>query len=441
MQISIFGSGYVGLVTGVCFSEMGNEVLCADVDAKKVASMSAGECPIFEPGLEEMMNANIKGKRLAFTTDLVKAVQESPILMIAVGTPSDVDGSADLKYVLQVTETIAQNMNSAKSVIIKSTVPVGTNRKVREVISGILKKRGVNHEFDVISNPEFLREGAAIEESMKPSRVIVGTTTEKSAQLMRRMYEPFLKKGQPLINMDPTSAEMTKYAANSMLAARISIMNEFSRICEKVGADIEHVRRGLGTDPRIGPHFIYPGIGYGGSCFPKDVRALIRTGVENDDRMEILEAVVRTNDRQRQDFIAKVKREVGSLKGQRLAVWGIAFKPFTDDIREAPALDVIQAFLKEGASVQAYDPAATDAAKEYFGKSVQGLTFAEDQYQALDGVSALCVITEWKNFREPNFDRMKQLMKSPLIVDGRNIYNPKDVREMGFRYLSIGRPN
>lgn len=441
MQISIFGSGYVGLVTGVCFSEMGNEVLCADVDAKKVASMNAGECPIFEPGLEEMMNANIKGKRLSFTTDLIKAVKESPILMIAVGTPSDVDGSADLKYVLQVTETIAENMNSAKSIIIKSTVPVGTNLKVRNVISGILKKRGVSHEFDVISNPEFLREGAAIEESMKPSRVIVGTTTEKSAQLMRRMYEPFLKKGQPLINMDPTSAEMTKYAANSMLAARISIMNEFSRICEKVGADIEHVRRGLGTDPRIGPHFIYPGIGYGGSCFPKDVRALIRTGVENDDRMEILEAVVRTNDRQRQDFIAKVKREVGSLKGQKLAVWGIAFKPFTDDIREAPALDVIRAFLKEGASVQAYDPAATEAAKEYFGKSVQGLTFAEDQYQALEGVAALCVITEWKNFREPNFDRMKQLMKAPLIVDGRNIYNPKDVREMGFRYLSIGRPN
>lgn len=441
MQISIFGSGYVGLVTGVCFSEMGNEVVCADVDAKKVASMSAGECPIFEPGLEEMMNANIKGKRLSFTTDLVKAVHESPILMIAVGTPSDVDGSADLKYVLQVTETIAQNMNSNKTVIIKSTVPVGTNRKVRDVISGILKKRAVNFEFDVVSNPEFLREGAAIEESMKPSRVIVGTTTEKSAQLMRRMYEPFLKKGQPLINMDPTSAEMTKYAANSMLAARISLMNEFSRICEKVGADIEHVRRGLGTDPRIGPHFIYPGIGYGGSCFPKDVRALIRTGVENDDRMEILESVVRTNDRQRQDFIAKVKREVGSLKGQRLAVWGIAFKPFTDDIREAPALDVIQAFLKEGATVQAYDPAATDAAKEYFGKNVQGLTFAEDQYQALEGAAALCVITEWKNFREPNFDRMKQLMKSPLIVDGRNIYNPKDLREMGFRYLSIGRPN
>ncbi|MBX2989394.1 MAG: UDP-glucose/GDP-mannose dehydrogenase family protein [Bdellovibrionaceae bacterium] len=439
MQISIFGAGYVGLVTGVCFSEMGNEVLCVDVDAKKVALMNEGQSPIFEPGLEEMMNSNIKGRRLSFSTDLAEAVRRSDLLFIAVGTPSDVDGSADLKYVLQVTETIAREMNGPKCVVIKSTVPVGTNKKVRDLITEILAERGVNHHFDVVSNPEFLREGAAIEESMKPARVIVGASSERAAELMGRLYEPFLKKGQPMLVMDPTSAEMTKYAANSMLASRISIMNEFSRICEKVGADIEWVRRGLGSDPRIGPHFIYPGIGYGGSCFPKDVQALIRTGVENDERLEIMEAVVRTNQRQRENFVDKVRRQLGGLSGKRLAVWGVAFKPFTDDIREAPALDVIRAFLAEGATVQAYDPAATEPAKAFFGQ-VPGLTFSEDQYSVLEDVDALCVITEWKSFREPNFERMKKSMKQHLIFDGRNIYNPKAMREMHIKYFAIGRP-
>lgn len=440
MQISIFGVGYVGLVTGVCFSEMGNEVLCADIDEKKVANLRQGISPIYEPGLEEMMNHNIKEKRLSFTTDLKKAVNESDLLIIAVGTPSDVDGSADLKYVLSVAETIAQNMTGPKCIVTKSTVPVGTYKRIKEKVSSVLKARGVSYEFDVVSNPEFLREGAAIEESMKPSRVIVGAETEKAAALMRRLYDPFLKKGQPFLLMDPLSSEMTKYAANSMLAARISIMNEFSRLCDRVGADVELVRRGLGSDPRIGPHFIYPGIGFGGSCFPKDVRALIRTGAENDERMSILEAVMHTNEQQIELFMSKIRKAVGPLTGKKIGMWGVAFKPLTDDIREAPALKIMDALLKEGATVCAYDPAATENATIEM-RDRKGVSFAEDQYGVLEGADALCVITEWKSFREPNFKRMKELMKSSLIIDGRNLYQAKDMKEVGFKYVCLGRPS
>jgi UDPglucose 6-dehydrogenase len=441
MKISVFGTGYVGLVTGVCFAEMGNEVICADIDEKKIAKLQDGISPIYEPGLDDLITGNLKAKRIHFTTDLKKAVEASDLLFIAVGTPSDVDGSADLRYVLQVAETIGTHMNQYKVIINKSTVPVGTQKKVKDMVGQVLRQRGASIEYDVVSNPEFLREGAAIEDCLKPNRVVVGCESEKAAQAMRRLYEPFLKSGNPLLIMDPLSSEMTKYAANSMLATKISLMNEFSRVCEKVGADIEQVRRGIGSDFRIGPHFIFAGVGYGGSCFPKDVKALIKAGSLVDEQMEILESVERANQLQRENFFLKVKKAVGgSLKGLKVAQWGIAFKPGTDDIREAPALSLIEHFLGEGASVCAYDPVAADNAKAYFG-SEAALSFKEDQYDVLEGASVLVIATEWKSFREPDFERMKKLMKSAVICDGRNIYNPHDMKETGFQYYSIGRPS
>lgn len=440
MKISVFGTGYVGLVTGVCFAEMGNQVIGADVDERKIAKLKDGISPIYEPGLDDLVASNLHAKRIEFTTDVKTAVMTSDLLFIAVGTPSDVDGSADLKYVLQVAETIGTHMDRYKVVINKSTVPVGTQKKVKDTIAAVLKKRGVSIEFDVVSNPEFLREGAALEDCLKPHRVVVGCESDKAANLMRRLYEPFLKSGNPLLIMDPLSSEMTKYAANSMLATKISLMNEFSRVCEKVGADIEAVRRGIGSDFRIGPHFIFAGVGYGGSCFPKDVKALIKAGSLVDEKMEILESVERANQVQRDNFFAKAKKAAGgSLKGLKIGLWGIAFKPGTDDIREAPALDLIEGFLKEGATVCAYDPVAAENAREEF-KGEAGLSFADDQYGVLDGASLLVIATEWKSFREPDFDRMKKIMKRSVICDGRNIYNPKDIRETGFEYHSIGRP-
>lgn len=440
MKISIFGTGYVGLVTGICFAEMGNEVICADVDQSKIAKLNDGISPIFEPGLDDLIANNMKANRVKFTTDLKSAIEKSDLLFIAVGTPSDVDGSADLKYVLQVAETIGQNMNAYKVVINKSTVPVGTAGKVKNAILTALQKRGVNIEFDVVSNPEFLREGCAIEDALKPARVVVGVESEKAKEAMRRLYEPFLKSGNPLLVMDPLSSEMTKYAANSMLAAKISLMNEFSRVCEKVGADIENVRRGIGSDPRIGPHFIFAGVGYGGSCFPKDVRALIKAGSLVDENMEILKSVESANEIQRRNFISKITKKLKSIKGKKVAVWGVAFKPGTDDIREAPSLDIIEQLLKEGAIVQAYDPVAADNTKEYF-KTNSSLVFYNEQYDVLPGAEALIIVTEWKSFREPNFEKMKSLMNSAIIFDGRNIYNPKDVKATGFEYWSIGRPS
>lgn len=441
MKISVFGTGYVGLVTGVCFAEMGNQVICADVDQKKINKLKDGISPIYEPGLDDLVTNNIKAKRISFTTDLKQAVEESDVLFIAVGTPSDIDGSADLKYVLQVAETVGTHLNGYKVVINKSTVPVGTQKKVKDKIAEVLKKRGTTIGYDVVSNPEFLREGAAIEDALKPNRVVVGCDSDKAADVMRRLYEPFLKSGNPLLVMDPLSSEMTKYAANSMLATKISLMNEFSRVCEKVGADIEQVRRGIGTDFRIGPHFIFAGVGYGGSCFPKDVKALIKAGSNADEDMDILESVEKVNQIQRENFFYKVRKAAGgSLSGHKIALWGVAFKPGTDDIREAPALYLIEKFLAEGATVSAYDPVAAENAREHF-KNDKGLSFKEDQYDVLEGASVLVIATEWKSFREPDFARVKSLMKKPVICDGRNIYNPRDIKGTGFTYYSVGRPN
>ncbi|MBX3017392.1 MAG: UDP-glucose/GDP-mannose dehydrogenase family protein [Bdellovibrionaceae bacterium] len=442
MKISVFGTGYVGLVTGLCFAEMGNDVVCVDVDAAKVKQLSGGVPTIYESGLEGMLKSNLQAQRIQFTTDAAAAIRASDLLFIAVGTPSDEDGSADLKYVLQVAETIGRHMDGRKVVVNKSTVPIGTQKKVKAVIAAELKARGVNFDYDVVSNPEFLREGMAVEDCLKPNRVVVGLETAWAEKLMRQLYEPFLKSGNPILVMDPESSEMTKYAANAMLAAKISVMNEFSRICEKVGADIENVRRGIGTDFRIGPHFIFAGVGYGGSCFPKDVKALIHIGAENDEPTDLLLAVKKVNDEQRKLFLDKVRAACGgSFKGLKIAHWGVAFKPGTDDIREAPALDLIEAYLAEGATeVRVYDPIASEHAMAHF-KGHPALTFVPQQYDALEGASALVITTEWKSFREPNFEKLKALMKDPVVCDGRNIYNREVMKEAGIRYVSIGRPS
>lgn len=439
MKISVFGTGYVGLVTGVCFADMGNDVICMDVDPKKVAMLRDGKSPIYEPGLDDLIHNSIKGKRIQFTTDAAEAVKNSDLLFIAVGTPSDVDGSADLKYVLQVAETIASHMTEYKVVINKSTVPVGTGAKVKNVINKKLQERNLQIPFDVVSNPEFLREGNAIEDALKPSRVVVGCESEKAAEIMTQLYDPFLKSGNPMIVMDILSSEMTKYAANSMLATKISLMNEFSRVCEKVGADIEQVRRGIGTDFRIGPHFIFAGVGYGGSCFPKDVRALIKAGSDQGEHLEILDAVEKTNQMQRDNFFHRIQTQLGNLNGKKIAVWGIAFKPGTDDIREAPALDLIQGFLDGGAEVCAYDPVAAENAKEHFQNN-KNISFIDDQYAVLKDAACLVIVTEWKSFKEPNFEKMKASLKSPLIFDGRNLFNIKSMKKTGLNYYSIGRP-
>ncbi len=439
MKISVFGVGYVGLVTGVCFAEMGNDVICADIDAKRIARLKDGISPIYEPGLDDLITSNLKAKRIQFTLDIAHAVRHSDLLFIAVGTPSDVDGSSDLRYVYQVAEDIGKEIDQYKVVINKSTVPIGTQKEVKERIQNAIKKRGLSINFDVVSNPEFLREGTAIEECLKPARVIIGCENEKSAEFMRKLYEPFLK-GAPLLLMDPCSSEMTKYAANAMLATKISMMNEFSRVCERVGADIESVRRGIGTDERIGPHFIYAGVGYGGSCFPKDIKSLIHTGGQVGQDLKILKSVDETNQLQRQNFFDKIKSACGnSLRGKKIGLWGVAFKPGTDDIREAPAIYLMRQMLDHGATISIYDPVAEANAKEHFGNDPH-LSFYADQYEALQSVDVLVIATEWKSFRNPDFDRMKQLMKSAVICDGRNLYHPADLRDKGFNYLSVGRP-
>lgn len=438
MKIGVFGTGYVGLVTGVCFADMGNDVLCVDVDPQKIKMLWEGKSPIYEPGLDDLLENNIKAKRIQFTTDSATAIEQCDLLFIAVGTPSDVDGSADLKYVLQVAQTIGQHMKTYKLVINKSTVPVGTQKKVKDVIQAQLNQRQLNLTFDVASNPEFLREGTAIEDCLKPNRVVVGVESEKAHNLLRRLYEPFLKNGNPFIVMEPASSEMTKYAANAMLATKISLMNEFSRVCEKVGADIEMVRRGIGSDFRIGPHFIFAGVGYGGSCFPKDVKALIHIGDQEQEAMPILNAVEEVNQTQRLRFAEKSEKIMGGLKGKKVALWGVAFKPGTDDIREAPAVDLIEFWLKGGATVTAYDPVASHVALNHFGKN-PALQFLDDQYEVLAGADILVVATEWKSFREPNFEKMKSLLLKPIILDGRNIYNIEEMKELGMQYYSIGR--
>ncbi len=440
MKISVFGTGYVGLVTGTCFAEMGNDVICADIDAQKIENLKKGISPIYEPGLGELIASNSKDQRLEFTTDLKNAVNSSDFLFIAVGTPSDQDGSADLRYVLEVAKTIGQTMNSPKTIINKSTVPIGTATQVKDLVSQQLTLRNLKIHFDVISNPEFLKEGTAVEDCLRPSRVVVGVDTPQAKEAMTHLYEPFVRNGHPILFMDPISSEMTKYAANSMLATKISFMNELSRICEKTGADIEAVRQGIGSDPRIGYAFIYPGLGYGGSCLPKDVKALIKTAELLNEPLSILKAVEGVNQSQRHRFLDRIVAELSSpMHSKKITIWGLAFKPGTDDIREAPALFLVRHLIQLGAQVVVHDPVAMHKARTELGDLKDQLKWVENNYEALDGADALCVCTEWKPYREPDFHRMKKLMKTPIIFDGRNLYSRSTLSELGFRYYAIGR--
>ncbi len=440
MKITVIGSGYVGLVTGTCFAEMGNDVICMDIDAKKIEGLKNGVIPIYEPGLEEMVKRNYKEERISFTTDIKEAVEKSLFCFIAVGTPPGEDGSADLQYVLKVAENIGKHMNGYKIIVDKSTVPVGTAEKVKEAIKKELAARGSNLEFDVVSNPEFLKEGAAIDDFMKPDRVVVGCEDVRTAELMKELYSPFMRKNFRIITMDIRSAELTKYAANCMLATRISFMNEMANICEKCGADIDMIRKGIGSDSRIGNDFLYAGVGYGGSCFPKDVKALIRTANEIGFEPKVLEAVEAVNEKQKEFMVDKILKYFnGDIKGKTFALWGLAFKPKTDDMREAPSIVIVDMLHKHGANVQAFDPEAAREAKKIMPEAAN-MKYFENAYKALSGADAMILVTEWSSFREPDFDKMKSLMKTHIIFDGRNQYNPKFVRESGFQYYSVGRP-
>ena len=439
MKLSVVGTGYVGLVTGTCFADMGNDVWCIDIDEKKIDGLKKGLLPIYEPGLEEMVKRNYAEGRLSFTTNLKEALDESLFVFIAVGTPSDEDGSADLQHVLAVASEIGRCIDKYTIIIDKSTVPVGTAEKVRDAVSAELKKRGRSDiEFDVVSNPEFLKEGSALEDFIRPDRVIIGTNTARAADKMRELYSTFVRKGDRVMLMDVPSAELTKYAANAMLATRISFMNELAHLCEAAGADIESVRRGIGSDSRIGNAFLYAGIGYGGSCFPKDVKALIYTLKDRGFEAKILSAVEEVNKLQRDMFVRKIVDHMGGdLKGSVFAVWGLAFKPQTDDMREAPAIDIIRLLRDRGATFKAYDPIAVDNARRIIGDA--GIEYVKNNYDALKGVDALLLLTEWHHFRKPDFDKMKDLMKRPVIFDGRNQYEPQKMKEAGFTYFSIGR--
>jgi UDPglucose 6-dehydrogenase len=429
----------VGLVTGTCLAEVGNEVLCLDVDPAKIETLKAGGIPIYEPGLEDMVKRNVAAGRLHFTTDIEESVKFGQIQFIAVGTPPDEDGSADLQYVVAAARNIGRHMDDYKLVVDKSTVPVGTADKVKAALAEELAKRGVAIEFNVASNPEFLKEGAAVDDFMKPDRIVIGTDSERATQLLRQLYAPFQRNHDRLTVMDVKSAELTKYAANAMLATRISFMNELAVLAEKLGADIEQVRHGIGSDPRIGYHFLYAGCGYGGSCFPKDVQALRRTGQENGIPLRVLDAVEEANDAQKQILVNKLTAKLGSdLKGKRFAMWGLAFKPNTDDMREAPSRSMLEALWAMGASVSAYDPAAMEETRRIYGERAD-LLLVDSPMDALKGADALLIVTEWKVFRSPNFDTMKTLLKAPLVFDGRNLYEPQAMREMGFDYLPIGR--
>jgi UDPglucose 6-dehydrogenase len=432
MKIAVIGSGYVGLVAGACLAENGNEVVCVDKDASKIRLLQRGGIPIYEPGLEEMVRRNRAEKRLTFTTALARGVRNSQIIFVAVGTPTGEDGSADLQHVLGVAKELAKTMNGYKVIVNKSTVPVGTAARVREVI-----RRETTHPFSVVSNPEFLKQGAAIDDFMKPDRVVIGAEDPRAAELMRELYAPFTRTGAPIMMMDCASAELCKYAANAMLATRISFMNEVANVCEAVGANVDHVRLAVASDRRIGPSFLFPGVGYGGSCFPKDVKAMLRFAAAQDYDFQILRAVEAVNERQKLRLLVKIERYMGSLKGKRIAVWGLAFKPRTDDMREAPAVPLIQELIAAGATVQAYDPEAMKVAKGIFGSKI---TYADSSYAALTGADALALVTEWNEFREPDYVRMRKLMRSPVIFDGRNIYKPETCRAQGFTYFSIGRP-
>ncbi|HEX5054208.1 MAG TPA: UDP-glucose/GDP-mannose dehydrogenase family protein [Planctomycetota bacterium] len=430
MKIAVIGSGYVGLVVGTCFADSGNRVACVDVNADKIARLQRGEVPIYEPGLEELLQRNVAERRMSFSTDIVGAIKAAQVVFIAVGTPQDEDGSADLSHVLSVADSIGANMNGYKVVVLKSTVPVGTNRKVRERIAA---KAG--QPFDVVSNPEFLKEGAAIDDFTKPDRVVVGCDSERARKVMEELYGPFLRTGKPLLIMDPPSAEMTKYAANAMLATRISFMNEMARICEAVGADVNHVRKGIGTDARIGFPFLFAGVGYGGSCFPKDVRALVSTAKEHGYAPHIVPAVERVNEEQKQLLFAKVKKHYGDLRGRRFAVWGLAFKPKTDDMREAPSLVLIEALLGAGATVTAFDPEAIRETQRILGDRI---TYADSALAACEGADGLILVTEWSEFRHLDLDEVKARLAQHVVFDGRNIWDGERVRAQGFTYYGIG---
>ncbi len=432
MRLAVVGSGYVGLVVGACFADYGNDVTCVDADARKIQALRGGQIPIYEPGLQEMVQRNAAEDRLQFTTDLAEAVRSAEIIFIAVGTPQDEDGSADLRHVLAVADGIGKAMNEPKIVINKSTVPVGTARLVKERIQSLTR-----HTVSVVSNPEFLKEGAAIDDFIRPDRVVIGTDEPKTEAVLRRLYGPFVRTGHPILVMDPLSAELTKYAANAMLATRISFMNDIAALCDKVGADVAAVRNGMGSDSRIGPSFLFPGVGYGGSCFPKDVKALVSMGRHAGTMMNVAEAVEKTNERQKHALVPRVAAHFGgSLKGRQIAVWGLAFKPKTDDMREAPSLVTIDGLLAQGAQVAAYDPKAMAAAKTLLGEKIR---LVARGFDALRGADALLVLTEWPEFREPDFGRMKELMKTPVIFDGRNLYNPAELRGLGFHYEGMGR--
>jgi UDPglucose 6-dehydrogenase len=425
------GTGYVGLVTGASFAENGNKVICIDNDRRKIAQIQKGRLPIYEPGLEQMVKRNRREGRLKFTASLKETIRESLIIFITVGTPPHEDGSADLTHVLSVAREIGKAMNGYKIVVTKSTVPVGTTEKVRETIA-----RETDEPFDVASNPEFLKEGAAIEDFMRPDRVVVGVDNPAVAELMKELYAPFVRTGKPILIMDIRSSELTKYAANAMLATRISFMNEMANLCEKLGADINLVRKGMGSDPRIGSSFLFPGAGYGGSCFPKDVKAIIKTAGEVGYELKILKEVERVNQRQKEVLADKVIERFGkSIKGKSFAIWGLSFKPNTDDMREAPSIVTINRLMKLGAKVRVYDPVAINEAKKQFGERV---VYGKRGYEILKGSDALIIVTEWNEFREPDFERIKRLLKTPVIFDGRNIYNPSKLREMGFEYHGIG---
>lgn len=436
MNIAVVGTGYVGLVSGACFSEMGVNVTCVDVDKAKIDRLLSGEIPIYEPGLDEIVERNIRDGRLHFTTDLTECLSDVEIVFSAVGTPPDEDGSADLSYVLEVARTVGRNMDRYVLLVTKSTVPVGTSLKVKAVIEEELAGRGLDIPFDVASNPEFLKEGAAIKDFMSPDRVVVGVESERARELMTRLYRPFLLNNFRVIFMDIASAEMTKYAANAMLATRISFMNDIANLCDLVGADVDMVRKGIGADARIGTKFLYPGCGYGGSCFPKDVKALARTAAEYGYEMQVIEAVDRVNDRQKHILAEKVRSVYPDLKGKVISMWGLSFKPDTDDMREAASLVAIADFLEAGATVRVFDPAAMDECRRRLGDSV---VYTDDMYEAADGADALLLVTEWKQFRLPSWSLLKKVMRAPVIVDGRNIYVRKEVEAEGFRYLSIGR--
>lgn len=439
MRVAVIGTGYVGLVTGTCFAEMGNSVWCVDVDEKKIGNLINGIIPIYEPGLSEMIERNYKTRSLKFTTDISEALETSEIAFIAVGTPMGEDGSADLQYVLSVAKSIGQNMKHHMYVVDKSTVPVGTAGKVRQTIKEELDKRNSDLTFDVISNPEFLKEGSAVADCMKPDRVVIGVDSEKAKATMRELYKPYFMNSDNLIFMDIPSAEMTKYAANSMLATKISFMNEISNICEYVGADVNKVRRGIGSDRRIGFSFIYPGCGYGGSCFPKDVQALIKTAGQYGYESKLLQSVEDVNHAQKQVLVRKVKERFGDdLAGKTFASWGLAFKPDTDDMRESPAITILTKLTQAGAKVRAYDPKAVREARECYLKGNENIVYCDSKYEALKDADALILITEWKEFRSPDFYEMKRLLKEPVIFDGRNQYDEKRVNEYGLEYHQIG---